>query len=61
MNAKKEHRVPLSKRALAILREAEPARNGVFIFPGAKPGEPLSNAAMAAVIKRMNEANEKAG
>jgi integrase len=55
MKAKKEHRVPLSARALAILKEAqsEGQSDGDFIFPGGKAGRPLSNMAMTEVLRRM--------
>lgn len=53
MKAAKEHRVPLSARALAILKALDEARMGEFIFPGQKRGEPLSNMAFAAVLRRM--------
>ena len=33
MKAAREHRVPLSKRALAVLVEAKKARVGDFVFP----------------------------
>jgi integrase len=58
MKAHKEHRVPLSARALAILREMQPLRHGddpeCFIFPGSKHGRPLSNTALTDVLRRMN-------
>ena len=42
MKAHREHRVPLSARALAILDEMQAARHGdaadAFVFPGGKPG-----------------------
>lgn len=41
MKAKKEHRVPLPPAALAVI--GEPGDDDVLIFPGAKPGRPLSN------------------
>jgi integrase len=55
MKAAKEHRVPLSTRALAILREAESARvaGNDYVFPGGKRNKPLSNMGMAAVLRRM--------
>jgi integrase len=55
MKASKEHRVPLSARALAIVRDgtALQTREDAFIFRGGKQGKPLSNMAMAAVLKRM--------
>jgi integrase len=46
-----EHQVPLSKQALAILR-AQP--EGEYIFPGMRPGTPLSNMALLALLRRMN-------
>jgi integrase len=55
MKAGREHRVPLTSRALAILKEMKPASGGEtdFIFPGGKRGKPLSNMAMTAVLRRM--------
>src|SRR5262249_58672591 len=50
----KEHCVPLSDAAIAIL-DTMRGRNNEIVFPGAKAGQPLSNMAMAAVIERMNE------
>ncbi len=51
MKARKEHRVPLTPRALEILeglpREAE------FVFPGSQKGSAISNMAMAQLLKRM--------
>src|SRR5262249_38769800 len=53
----KAHRVPLSARALAILREMEAARNGndhnAFIFSGPDPRRPLSNVALLRLLERM--------
>ncbi|WP_417473435.1 tyrosine-type recombinase/integrase [Luteimonas mephitis] len=56
MKAGKEHRVPLSAAALKIVKSSAPpaANPGAYIFPGAKKGQPLSNMAMLAVLKRMN-------
>jgi integrase len=56
---KRNHVVPLVAQALSILNDLP--EDGNFVFPGAKVGEPLSNAAMAAVIDRMNEDRTKAG
>ena len=47
----KLHRVPLSAEALAILEGVRPF-GGEFVFPTAR-GNPLSNASMDAVLKRM--------
>jgi integrase len=60
MKAGKEHRVPLPFRALEILTEMRALRDNDlvtiedFIFPGAKPGKPLSNMAMDMLLRRMN-------
>jgi integrase len=58
MKAGKEHRVPLSERALAILDGVKPVNNAVeighqFVFAGAKPGLPLSNMAFLMLLRRM--------
>jgi integrase len=54
MKAGREHRVPLSSRALAILEAVAKGRTGVFVFPGQRPGKPLSGMAMEMVLRRMN-------
>jgi integrase len=51
MKAEREHRVPLSAAALALL-ESMP-RMGNLVFPGAKPGKPLSDMSLTAVLRRM--------
>lgn len=51
MKAKKEHRVPLTGRSLEILKALP--REGEFVFPGGRKGVPISNMAMAEVLKRM--------
>jgi integrase len=57
MKARREHRVPLSARALAILNEMQSAShsdaNGAFVFSGRKPGTPLSNMAFLMLLRRM--------
>ena len=53
MKAGREHRVPLSARAIAILKKLNEVRQGEFVFPGQKPGKPLSNMAMEMVLRRM--------
>ena len=51
MKMEKAHRVPLSGRALEILR-ALPHREG-FVFPGARENQGLSNMAMAELMKTL--------
>lgn len=53
IKAGKEHRVPLSAPALALLAQLAEARSGEFVFPGGKAGKPLSNMALLALLKRM--------
>ena len=52
-----ELRVPLSDAAMTVLREMEAhgSNRDKPVFHGTHPSKPLSNAAMAAVIDRMNE------
>lgn len=51
MKAGKDHRVPLSPAALAILKEVR-ERGRELIFPGARGG-PLSDMTLAKVLKRL--------
>jgi integrase len=57
MKARREHRVPLSPRAIAILQEMHETRGGdntdASIFPGRKTGLPLSNMAFLMLLRRM--------
>jgi integrase len=55
MKAGREHRVPLSARGLAILEEMQAHRHAEdgFVFPGGKPGKPLSNMAFLMLLRRM--------
>jgi integrase len=55
MKAGKEHRVPLSDRAIAVLEEMRASHQSPddFIFPGGRPGQQLSESGMLALLKRM--------
>jgi integrase len=53
MKAGKEHRVPLSKPALAVLKRLPKSEPAAFVFPGGKVGKPLSNMALLALLERM--------
>ena len=55
MKAKKEHRVPLTGRSLEILKALP--REGDFVFLGGRKGVPISNMAMAQVLKRMGRSD----
>jgi integrase len=52
--AAREHRIPLSERAVDILREMEAERTGEFVFPGQRPGRPLSGMAFEMLLRRIN-------
>jgi integrase len=57
MKAGREHRVPLSAPALAVLRQMAELRPGhdklAFVFPGAIASKPLSAMAMTMTLRRM--------
>jgi integrase len=53
MKAGREHRVPLSGPALAVLKQMNDIRESDFVFSGGKKGKPLSNMAMLALLKRI--------
>jgi integrase len=53
MKAGREHRVPLVKRAIEIIEQVKPFTNGNYLFPGGKADKPLSNMAMAMLLRRM--------
>lgn len=58
MKASREHRVPLTDRAIEILRSLTPPGQWdatAFIFPGLKKDRPLSNMAMAELLKGIRE------
>lgn len=52
MKAARDHRVPLSDAALAVLAEVEPLRRGAddLVFPGQSAGRPLSDAALSKLM-----------
>jgi integrase len=59
MKAGKEHRVPLSPAAVAVLRKMLPLR-GIgrgpdLVFPGARAGKALSNMSMNMLLRRMGQ------
>ena len=57
MKARVEHRVPLSRRALEILRELKSATprsmRDDYVFAGQREGTPLSNMALLMMLRRM--------
>ena len=53
IKAGREHRVPLSPRALAIIEAMRAVRVSDYVFPGYRPGRPLGDMALHMVLKRM--------
>ena len=53
MKAGREHRVPLSDRAKQIVSTMAEGRVSDFVFPGNRPGRPLSIMALEMVLRRM--------
>jgi integrase len=63
MKAGKEHRVPLSTGAIAILEEMAKFREDhqTVVFHAASSRTPLADATLSRVVRRMNEKNAAAG
>jgi integrase len=57
MKGGKEHRVPLSARAVTLLKDLAKAQRGQFVFPGSNAKRHMSNMAMSMLLRRM-EADE---
>src|SRR6516164_1893928 len=53
MKAGREHRVPLSERAVAILRQLADIKTGDFVYPGQRKNRRLSNMAIFMMLRRM--------
>jgi integrase len=51
--AAREHRIPLSERAIVILWEMQGARTGEYIFPGQRERGPLSGMAFEMLLRRI--------
>jgi integrase len=57
MKASKEHRVPLSAAALAIIETLRKDQGSTYLFPGGKRARPLSNMALLALLQRMGRSD----
>ncbi|MGC1369182.1 MAG: integrase arm-type DNA-binding domain-containing protein [Methylovirgula sp.] len=55
---KEGFRVPLSDRAIEIIRAMKETHTSVFVFPAHRSDRPLSNMAMLTLLKRMNSGSE---
>lgn len=53
MKGRVEHHIPLSEKAVELLREQEKGRTTDYVFPGAKRADTMSNMAMSMVLRRM--------
>jgi integrase len=53
MKAHREHRVPLSTPAVAILATMQSLRQSDFAFPGAHPQKPMAHNSLILVLQRM--------
>jgi len=54
MKAAREHRVPLSPRALAIVKEMAEIQQNEFVFPGMKQGKPLSDMSLLMLLRDLH-------
>jgi integrase len=53
MKAGKEHRVPLSDVALAVLQQMHETRHSDYVFPGGRDRRPLSETSLLMLLRRM--------
>ncbi len=57
MKARREHRVPLSAPAVALLHKLATIRTGKHVFAGQRDGKALSNMALLMTLRRMKRAD----
>jgi hypothetical protein len=57
MKAAREHRVPLSREAVAVLKQMQALRHADLVFPGNRRGKPLSNMSMLMMLRRMGRSD----
>jgi integrase len=53
IKAQREHRVPLTQSAMAVLGSVPKIDNNPYLFPGTRNGRPLSNMAMLQLMRGM--------
>lgn len=53
MKMEREHRVPLSDAAVALLKSLARVEGEVLVFPSSKPKRPMSDMTLTAVLRRM--------
>jgi integrase len=57
MKSGREHRVPLSDAAIAVLDLMKAGSQSHYVFPGQKRGRPLSSMAMLILLRRMERSD----
>lgn len=58
IKGRKEHKIPLCKEAVAMLKRIYEARISEYVFPNPANGNHLSQAGMSSVLKRLNKQSE---
>lgn len=53
----REHRIPLSQAAVAVVEKMVTIRVDDYVFPGGKKGKPLSNMALLKLLARMGRSD----
>jgi integrase len=53
MKARREHRVPLCDAAVGVLQALPRIAGNPYVFPGVRPGRPLSNMALLQLMRGM--------
>jgi integrase len=53
----KEHRVPLSDAAIAVLQTMRATQHSDYVFPGIRDGRPLSRTGLQLPLRRMGHSN----
>ncbi len=54
MKTRTEHRIPMTKEVMELVKPLIENRVSDFLFPGQKQGKPLSNLAMEMLLRRMD-------
>ncbi|MCG8079019.1 MAG: tyrosine-type recombinase/integrase [Candidatus Thiodiazotropha taylori] len=52
-NQLREHRVPLSRQAIDLLKALPRIKDNPYLFPGARKGRPISNMALLQLMRKM--------
>lgn len=54
MKGRREHRVPLSEAALAVIERARILRQNEYVFPGVRSGKPMSDMSLLMLLRRLH-------